>query len=377
MGEHVRRTRDWVAEDPGTAGILDRFARSGLNNWWLPTNVGGAGLALEEGVDVAEELAAHDAGLAFAACVSGLAGTIIDGFADPAVRDRVLRGIAVSGGYLATAGSEHEAGSELQHLATTAAEADDGFVVQGVKAFATNADRADHVVVICRRVESRRAFVALVVPRASEGLRSTREWETTGLRTAETVELAFDEVRVSSEAVCRGNGLRLLETGLNVSRTYLAAIAIGICRRLMTELCSYAQDKVVAGVPLLKHPVFGARLAELYVTITSMRSVVRDAARAYDHAVSGAPTEPIGVLPEVVTAKLLCGRLAWEQAAALSSVMGGLGYIDGSPVDRALRDARHVSIIEGGEDVLRELLHRRVILPAARKSASRSVMTHV
>lgn len=354
----------------GPAARRDRLAASGLNNWWVPTDLGGPGIDLAAGVGIAEVLATHDPGLAFAACVSGLGGTIIDLYGGPECRERVLGDLVRTGGFLATAGSEHDTGSELARTATRISDPGGGdLVVDGTKAFSTNAAHARHLVVLGRDGESRRRFRVVVLETDQVGVRVRREWPTFGLGSASTVELELDGARAALH--CDGPGIRLLEVGLNVSRTLMAAIAVGICVRLQRELMAYAACKQVAGAPLQEHPVFAARLADLEMATQTMRWTVRAAAAAFD----AAATDPArllgrGVLPEAVIAKSTCGRTGWEQVAGLSTAMGGIGYLEDAPTTRALRDMRHVAIIEGGDDVVRELVYRRVVQPRAGRARS-------
>lgn len=370
MAEHQEAyldgVRGWVGSaddltDPRRAWTVSRWS-----GWWLPRELGGGGLPLEQGIAVTEELATLDAGLAFSAGVNELAGTIVRSAPEP-LRSEVLAGARE--GWLATAASEHDAGSELQRLTTAYVRTPDGLRLNGRKAFVTNGAQAKHVVVLARHRESSREVSAIVVPTATPGLRVTKTWNTFGMSSAQTVEMELEDVVVPERQVIPGNGLRLLETGLNVSRTHMAAIAVGIARRLLDDLLAYGTSRQIAGRPLTDHPVFAARTAELHVALTGMRWAALEAARAVDRAAVRRPGRAVGVLPEVIVAKLLCGRLVWEQAAALSSVMGGLGYVQPSPVERALRDARLISIVEGGEDVLRELLHHRVVGRARRPDA--------
>lgn len=360
------------------ADLRESFAASGLNNWWLPAAHGGAGRPLVDGVRIAEVLAGYDAGLAFAACVSGLGGTIVELAGSQDCRSEVFDHLAQTGAFLATAGSEHAAGSELTRIETTIRAVDDELVVDGAKAFATNAAHARHLVVVGRDGDSRRRFTAAVLDTQQPGVRVTQEWETLGLDSAQTVQLEICGARTRSSMRCDGPGLRILEAGLNVSRTLMAAISVGICVRLQRELMAYAADKEVGGSLLLEHPVFAARIADLEMATQTMRWSVRAAAEAVDAAAED-PDQLLrrGALPEAVIAKSTCGRTGWEQVAGLSTAMGGIGYLMQAPTARALRDMRHVSIIEGGDEVLRELVYRRVVLPRSGTTTSARARTEV
>src|SRR5262249_26065865 len=155
----------------------------------------------------------------------------------------------------------------------------------------------------------------------------------------------------------------LLEAGLNVSRTLIAATAIGIARRIRDLCLVYAHEKQLRGASLDRHPVFAAKLGEMEMQIEVMRRQCLAAGAEFDTlaALDDAPAALLsqGALRSAIAAKMFCGRTGWDIASVGSEMFGGLGYTSDTPIGRLVADMRFVSLVEGGTDVLQDLLYRR------------------
>ena len=110
---------DSLAEMP--LPVYARFAAdTGLMNWWLPKEQGGLGFGLEEGVRIVNALSYGDAGVAFTLFIPVLTTSMVSLYGSEEVKERYLAGLVAGKGFAATLGSEHEAGSELARITTTA-----------------------------------------------------------------------------------------------------------------------------------------------------------------------------------------------------------------------------------------------------------------
>ncbi|MGW8375241.1 acyl-CoA dehydrogenase family protein [Streptomyces sp. ODS28] len=360
---------DALTEPPAASGELARtFHEAGLSNWWLPEKCGGQGRGLEESVDVVSELAYGDAGAAFTLFISVIGTTMVSLYGTEELRERFLRPMAAKGGFSAVLGSEREAGSELGRTATTAVTSGNDVILDGEKFFSTNADFADVLVVVARSADR---FVAVAVPRGTPGVRIVKRWDTLGLRSAGTYQVSLRNCRVPASYVLKGPGLGLLEIGLNPSRTLIAATALGIARRVRDIVLEYAATKSLGDSTLLRHPVFAQKVGHMEMCIDVMRNQCLAAAREFDAVMRGedAPAAFLrrGALRSSLTAKLFCGQTGWSVASAGSEMLGGLGYTQEAELGKLLRDMRHAAIIEGGDDVLRDLVFRRYATPAFKR----------
>jgi len=347
------------------------FHDLGLGNWWLPERYGGRGLGLEASVDIVSELAYGDAGIAFTLFISILGTLGVSLYGSEETKDRYLAPMVEQGGYCATLGSEPAAGSELTKISTTAKRAGDSVVVDGEKFFSTNADFASYLVVFARSATNPGEHVAVVVPRASDGVQVSKRWEMIGLRASGTYQLSFRRCRVPADGLLTGPGLRILEVALNASRILIASTAVGIARRVRDLCMDYGRRKRVGDKPLATNAVFGAKLGQMEMDIDAMRHVCLGAAREFDAVMSrdDAAEEFLrrGTLRSALTAKNWCGQTGWRVASVGSEMFGGLGYTREMAIEKLVRDVRHVSIVEGGDDVLRDLVYNRYVVPAANR----------
>jgi len=347
--------------------VHEAFHERSLGNWWLPERYGGMGLGLEDSVDLVSELAYGDAGVAFTMFISILGTVGVALYGTDEAKERYLAPMARDSQYCATLASERTAGSELAKIATIATPAGDAVVINGEKFFSTNSGFANFLVVVARSASTPGEHTAVIVPRDKDGVRIVKRWEMIGLRSSGTYQVSFERCRASKQDVLNGPGLRILEVGLNASRILIASTALGVARRVRDVCMEYARRKRVGDRPLTGNAVFAAKLGQMEMDIDAMRHVCRGAAREFDSIMSRDDAAEHflrkGTLRSALTAKSFCGRTGWSIASLGSEMFGGLGYTREMIIDKLLRDIRHVSIIEGGDDVLRDLAFNRFVVP--------------
>ena len=352
--------------------LYQRFADTGLANWWLAKEYGGLGMSLEDSVRIVAELAYGDAGAAFTLFIPVLTTSMVAWYGSEELRTDQLGRMLADNACCATLGSEHEAGSELARITTTVRRDGDSLVLNGHKAFSTNADFGQFVVVVARVEGSASEFLAVLVPRDTPGLTVDKRWEMIGLRSSGTYQLSLTDCRVPAGHALRGNGLRLLEVGLNASRILIATTALGIARRVRDVCMDYAKTKTVKGAPLTSNAVFAAKLGQFEMLIEVMTNQCLAAAREYDAIAvrpdAGEEFLRVGTLKSALTTKMFCGQTGWQIASTASEMFGGLGYTHEAIIGKLLRDVRYVSIVEAGDDVLRDLMFSRYVVPVSKRS---------
>lgn len=352
--------------------VYEKFRETGLANWWLPEDLGGRGLGLEDSVDIVNELSYGDAGVAFTLFISILGTTMVQLYGSDELKSRYLAPMAAKGTFCATLGSERNAGSALNLIETVATREGGDLVITGEKYFSTNTDFADFIIIVARAADDPEKHLAVVVPRDTPGVEIVRRWDVMGLRASHTYQVRLDRVRAPVANQLEGSGLRALEIGLNASRILIATTALGIARRIRDHCMIYAKTKPFRGGMLQDSPVFAQRLGQMEMQIDVMKSHLLRAARDFD-TVMAAPEAPAlfsrhGTLKTAVTAKMFCGQAGWDVAGVGSEMFGGLGYTSDLPIGKLLRDMRYVSVVEGGDDVLREMMFTRYVIPVLRRT---------
>jgi Acyl-CoA dehydrogenases len=345
--------------------------RAGLANWWLPAEYGTAGASLETSVDVVSELAYADAGFAFSSFLSVLGTTILRLFAEPATAAGHLGRMARSGGCCGVLVSEEEAGSELGRTATTYAAEGGSLVLNGDKYFSTNTDAAGFLLVAARSAHDASEFGVILVERDTPGVEIVKRWDMIGMRGSGTYQARLTNCTVPAANLLPGHGLRSLEAGLNASRILIAATAIGISRRIRDLSMEYAATKKVKGTALINNAVFAGKLGQIEMYIDVMRNQCRAAAAQFDEAMASddpaATFYRTGTLRSALAAKMYCGQAGWAVATIGSEMFGGLGYTHDHLIGKLVRDLRYVGLVEGGDDVVRDLLFTRYVIPVSKR----------
>ncbi|MEU3459402.1 acyl-CoA dehydrogenase family protein [Streptomyces sp. NPDC006733] len=361
---------DAIEDKPAT--VYETFRQTGLANWWLPEELGGRGLGLEDSVEIVNEIAYGDAGVAFTLFISVLGTSMVQLYGSEELKARHLQPLAARGAFCATLGSERSAGSELAKIETVVVADGEELVVTGEKFFSTNTDFADFLVVVARSATDPESYEAVLIPRDTPGVEIVKRWDVIGLRASHTYEVSLDGCRVPAANRLDGSGLRLLEIGLNASRILIAATAIGIARRIRDHCMTYAKSKPLRDGVLMDSHVFAQRLGQMEMQIDVMKSHCLRAAREYDAIMADPGAAAVfhrqGTLKSALTAKMFCGQAGWDVASVGSEMFGGLGYTHELPIGKLMRDMRYVSIVEGGDDILRELLFSRYVIPVPRRS---------
>ncbi len=372
--EHLIGKESYLDSAPEPPLPLHRqFKEQGLGAWWMPREYGGEGIGLEDGVDIVADLAYADTSFALTFGIQMISTQVIALYGSDEMKERCLRPIASGMAHAATAGSEREAGSNVDRFTSTVATPDgDDYVLHGAKFFCSNVAFADHVMVLARLAGEQIVPRMFVVPGGSKGLRILRRWPLIGARSLGTYEFVLEGCRVPASAMLPHDGGALGQIGLNGSRTLIAASVVGACRRIRDICVDYARSKRIGGRPLLNNSTFAAKVGWMEAEIASMRHVCRAAGREYDELSWGPdPREAFlreRALASVLAAKMYCGQVGWKIASLASEMFGGLGYTDDLLIGKLTRDIRVVSIVEVGDDHLRNIIYQSRVLGPHRQA---------
>jgi len=248
--------------------------------------------------------------------------------------------------------SEPEAGSDLGSLRCRAKPVDGGWVVDGQKTWTSNAQFADHILLMARTgtVEDRHAGITMFnVPMRSDGI-EVRPIDTMGGR--EVNDVFFTEVFVPHDRLVgsEGAGWRQLMGGLNAERLLIGAMFLGQARRAFDDALQYVKERRQFGRPIGTFQAIRHRLADLATEIECCRLLVYDVARRTE-------AEPDRVLPrEASMAKLKVTEVAKRVALDGMQMMGGYGYAAEYGMERHVRNTLAGTIYGGTSEVQRDII---------------------
>jgi acyl-CoA dehydrogenase len=255
--------------------------------------------------------------------------------------------------------TEPSAGSDAASIQTTARRDGDRWLLNGTKIWVTNGPIADVVVVYAatdRALGARGGITAFIVERGFPGFRVGRVDEKMGLRGSHTGELVFEDCAVPLENVLGGTpgaGFRTALGALDIGRVSLAAGAVGSSQYLLDLAIEHAKRRSQFGRPIATNQAIQWMLADSAVEIHAARLMVHDAATRLDRG------ERVSLQAAMV--KVFASELAGRVVDRVLQVFGGMGYMKGSPVERAYRDARILRIYEGTSEVQRMIVAEELL----------------
>ncbi len=285
-------------------------------------------------------------------------------FASEELKHRTLPELA-NGALGAFALTEPGAGSDPSALRATARRDGDDWLLDGEKAWITNAGLARWYVVFARTdlAAGKRGISAFVVPHDAPGLTVGPPEEKLGLRASQTAALHFADCRVPAANVLGtlGQGFKIALATLDHSRLGIAAQALGIHQRALELAVAYARERVQFGVPIARHQAVQFRIAQIATELAAARLLTHRAALAAHHA-GTAGREGRGDAGRLAAqAKLYASEAANRACQESLQVHGGNGFHEDYEISRLYRDVRVTTIYEGTSEMQRLVIARHLL----------------
>lgn len=347
--------------------VVRAMGELGLFGLPFPGELGGQGADLLTFCLAVEELGRVDQAIAVTlAAAVGLGGMPILRFGMQEQRRTYLEPMCRGEAIVAFALTEPDAGSDAAAIRTTARLEEGSWVLEGSKAFITNAGtpltRAVVVTAVTdpEAVPPSRRLSQLLVPADVPGLEVGRPYRKLGWRASDTRDLAFRGCRVPERALLgeRGRGLAQALEVLDGGRITTAALAVGLAQACLDAALAYAKERRAFGRPIGGFEGVQFKLADMHVAVETARLATYRAAWLRDR---GRPVTAAAAL-----AKLHASEAAVRCAREAVQVFGGSGFIEETPVARFYRDAKILEIGEGTSEIQRLVIGRALGLPEAR-----------
>jgi alkylation response protein AidB-like acyl-CoA dehydrogenase len=333
--------------------VLRTLGRVGLLGLPYDEEYGGGGQPYVVYLQVLEELASRWLAVAEAVSVHTLACYPVANYGTDTQRKRLLPDLL--GGELLGAYclSEPQGGSDAAAMTTRAVPDGDNFVINGTKAWITHAGRADFYTVFCRTGgPGARGISCLFADAATPGILPQRPERTMGLRASPVAQIVFDGARVPADRLLgeREGGFPIAMRALDAGRLGIAACAVGLAQAALDYATGYAKEREQFGVPVIEHQGIGFMLADMATQVSAARALTLSAAQLRD---AGRPFST-----EAAKAKLFATDTAMRVTTDAVQVLGGYGYVTDHPVERYMREAKVLQIVEGTNQIQRMVIAR-------------------
>ena len=336
--------------------IVLQLGELGLFGLPFPEVYGGAGADFTTLCVAIEELARVDSSMAITLEAGvGLGAMPLYLFGTEEQKQRWLvplaRGEKIAGFGL----TEPEAGSDSGNTKTTAELRQGEWVINGTKAFITNAGTpiSQHVTITARTAPDE--ISNIIVPVDAPGFTAGRKYKKLGWHASDTRELVFADARVPEENLlgARGEGFKNFLIILDAGRVAIGALAVGLTQGCVDMCVSYAKERKQFGKPIADFQAIAFKLADMSMSADLGRLAVYRAAWLHD--------EGLPFKREASMAKLYASEAAVTAAREAIQIHGGYGFMDEFAVSRFYRDAKVLEIGEGTSEVQRILISRDLL----------------
>jgi butyryl-CoA dehydrogenase len=341
-------------------GLVRKAFDLGLAGVTVPTELGGGGRDWVSYALAIESLARASATLAVIVAVqNSLVVDPIAQFGSDAQKSEWLPRLTSGRSIGVFALSEANAGSDAANQQTIARSDDRGYVLNGRKVWAANAEAAELAIVFAATQPGAggRGVSAFLVPMDSPGLERVAVADSLGVRGLGCMDLDLTDVRVPSSAMLggAGEGFRVAMWALEGGRIAIAAQALGVGQAALDEALAHAKSREAFGQPIANYQAIQWMLADMATELEAGRLLMLKAADAKDRQ------SRVGL--EAAMAKLYTSQAAHRAADKAMQILASAGYRRGSTVERLFRDVRATEIYQGTSEVQRMIIAEAILSP--------------
>jgi alkylation response protein AidB-like acyl-CoA dehydrogenase len=349
---------EWDRTKHFARDVIDELGRLGFLGMTTPEEYDGMGLDTLTYLMALEEIAAADASISVSMGIhNAIPTTMLVKHGTPAQKERWLRPMARGELLAGFALSEADAGSDVASLCAQAVRSGDEWILNGSKAWASNAGTADLMMIMARTdtPDARRGAKGIstfIVPTDVKGYRAGKPEDKMGLRASNTAAIALDDLRLPADALLgeEGMGFVYAMEGLDAGRLGIAVQAVGIARRAIEHSIKYCAERRQFGQPIAAFQAVQFKLADMATRTEAARALAHRAALRKDAG------EDAGVFASM--AKLFASETAMWVTTQAIQLFGGYGYMRDFPVEKLFRDAKVTEIYEGTSEIQRIVIAR-------------------
>ncbi|MEP6590664.1 MAG: acyl-CoA dehydrogenase family protein [Gemmatimonadota bacterium] len=337
---------------------IKQLGQLGMLGAIFPEKYGGAGLSYVDYVNIIEELAAVESGVALAVAAhnSLCSGHIYLG-GNEEQRQKYLPKLTTGEWIGCWALTEPASGSDAAGLRCSAVQDGDDWVLNGTKNFITNTSYAQVAVVLAvtDKTDTRRGITAFVIEMDRPGIRAGKKENKLGMRTSDTAELVLENCRVPAANVLGKVGYGFVDAMkvLDGGRISIGALAVGIARGAYESARKYAKERTAFGQPIAGFQAIQFMLADMATEIEAARLLCYRAAAMKD---AGEVTTHWSSM-----AKLYASETAVRATQKTVQIFGGYGFIKEYPAEKFYRDVMLCTIGEGTSEIQRMVIARSLL----------------
>jgi len=253
--------------------------------------------------------------------------------------------------------TEPNAGSDAGNTQTRAVKKGDGYIINGQKAFCTNAGYAGTIIItaVVDDGSDENKIGAFIIEKGTEGLRIGEPEDKMGWKGSDTRSVYFEDMYIPKENVL-GNpskGFKQFLRTLTGGRITIGALALGTAQGAYERALKYSCEREAFGKQINKFQAISFKLADMATSIEASKHLVYNAAFLKDQGED--------IIKEAAMAKLFSSEMCMRVTTEAIQVLGGYGYIKEYDVERFFRDSKILEIGEGTSEVQRIIISREIL----------------
>ena len=347
----------WERDGTIPKELWPQIAELGFGGLYVSEEGGGSGLSRLDATLVFEALSMACPSVASFLSIHNMCAKMIDTFASDDMKARVMPDVLSMKTVLSYCLTEPGSGSDAAALKTRAERTNEGYTLNGTKAFISGGGYSDAYVVMVRTGEDGPKGISTVyVEDGIEGLSFGGLEDKMGWRSQPTAQVQFDNCNISADNLVgeEGKGFTYAMAGLDGGRLNIAACSLGAAQQALTMTLGYMGDRTAFGKPIDQFQALQFRLAEMEIELQAARIFLRQAAWKLD---TGAPdaTKFCAMAKKFVTE---AGSRIVNQCLQLH---GGYGYLADYGIEKLVRDLRVHEILEGTNEIMRLIVARQML----------------
>lgn len=335
--------------------IYQGIGELGLAGIPISENFGGTELGYTELAIVLEELAKSSVSYAVTLSVSTMVQGIIQNSGTEEQKQKFLPSLTSGQGIGAFCLSEAGSGSDAKAMKTAAKKVDGGYELSGQKMWITSAGVAEVYIVMARTGGDGAGGVSsFIVPADSKGLSFGEKEKKMGWKVSPTREVIFDKVFIPDSNLIgkEGEGFKVAMKALDGGRITIGAIAVGLAQRSVDEALKYSLEREQFKQAIFDFQGIQFMLSDMATETMASRLLVMESAKRYD---DGKPDQILSSM-----AKLKATDVAMKVTTDAVQILGGNGYTTDYHVERYMRDAKVLQIVEGTNQIQRVVIARNL-----------------
>ena len=356
--EHIAPyARQWDADGTIPKDLWPKFAELGLAGIYVSEEYGGSGLGRLDATLVFEALSRSCASVAAFLTIHNMCAGMIDKFGNDELKSRYLPKMTSMETFFSYCLTEPGSGSDAAALKTRAERTNEGYKLNGTKAFISGGGYSDAYLCMVRTGEDGpKGISAMIVEDGSTGLSFGAPEDKMGWRSQPTAQVQFDDCVAPFENLVgeEGRGFTYAMAGLDGGRLNISACALGAAQFALDSTLGYMRERKAFGRTIDQFQALQFRLAEMEIEIQAARTFLRQAAWKLDNAAPDAGKF-------CAMAKAFVTETCSKVADRCLQLHGGYGYLADYGIEKIVRDLRVHQILEGTSEVMRMIVSRHML----------------